>query len=76
MRSEEAKLEPKLGTNLQPVGLCGVPFHQLQEQAAKELGPKPTQQARILTHCLCPFDFLWPKETKFLPKRMYSVYNH
>ena len=52
MRSEEAKLEPKLGTNLQPVGLCGVPFHQLQEQAAKELGPKPTQQVRIFTACV------------------------
>ena len=25
-------------TSMQPVGLCGVPFHQLQEQALLEVG--------------------------------------
>ena len=37
MISEEPSLEKNLGTSLQPVGLCGVPFHELQEQATKEL---------------------------------------
>ena len=38
MKTQEDVLKQKLGTNLQPIGLCGVPFHQLQEEAATVLG--------------------------------------
>ena len=44
MRNDEPALEKNLGTNLQPVGLCGVPFHELQNQAAKELKSTQTEE--------------------------------
>lgn len=40
MRTEEPTLATKDGSTLQPVGLCGVPFRVLQEEADSELARK------------------------------------